>query len=128
MRFHRRDRRPAARSAVRERSDGPLVGLALSASPAGTRLVQTTRVLAVDTTDQVIVFGAYRRDRAAGLLLRDGASVRLRPKTFMLLEHLALRPGQLVSKAELLDAVWPAPHGPPSVLAGWVRVPQRAPR
>src|SRR5205823_681699 len=47
-------------------------------------------------------------------------------KTFLLLEHMALRPGQLVSKAELLDAVWPDTHVTPSVLAGCVRELRRA--
>jgi hypothetical protein len=48
------------------------------------------------------------------------------PISFMLLEHLALRPGQLVSKAELLDAVWPDTHVTDSVLAGCVRELRRA--
>ena len=83
-------------------------------------------MLAVESTHDVIVFGPYLLDRAAGRVLRDGSNVKLRPKTFMLLEHLALRPGQLVSKVELMDAVWPATHVTPSVLAGCVRELRRA--
>ena len=42
-----------------------------------------------------------------GCLLLDDREVTLRPKTFAVLTYLAARPGQLVSKEELLAAVWP---------------------
>src|SRR5438094_9479520 len=71
--------------------------------------------------DQVISFGPYRLDRGSGRLLRGGANVPLRRKTFAVLEYLATRPGRLVAKHELLDAVWPATHVTPSVLAGCIR-------
>jgi len=71
--------------------------------------------------DQVISFGPYRLDRASGRLLRGGTNVPLRRKTFAVLEYLATRPGRLVAKHELLDAVWPATHVTPSVLAGCIR-------
>ena len=48
-----------------------------------------------------------RLDLQRGMLLRDGEPVPLRPKTWAVLVHLASRPGTLVSKAELLAAVWP---------------------
>src|SRR5438552_1661683 len=71
--------------------------------------------------DQVISFGPYRLDRASGRLLRGGTNVPLRRKTFAVLEYLATRPGRLIAKHELLDAVWPATHVTPSVLAGCIR-------
>ena len=37
----------------------------------------------------------------------DGRETALRPKTFALLLRLATRPGQLITKAERIDAVWP---------------------
>src|SRR5262245_7179336 len=69
----------------------------------------------------LIAFGPYRLDRTGGRLLRGGHDVPLRSKTFAVLEHLATRPGRLVRKDELLDAVWPNTHVTPSVLAGCIR-------
>jgi DNA-binding winged helix-turn-helix (wHTH) protein len=42
-----------------------------------------------------------------GVLLRDGKPVALTPKAFELLAILAANPGRLLSKNELLQAVWP---------------------
>lgn len=53
-----------------------------------------------------IDFPPFRLDLRAGQLYREGAPVHLRPKTFAVLQHLAERPGALVSKQALLDAVW----------------------
>lgn len=52
-------------------------------------------------------FGAFRLDVRAGLLYRGAQPLPLRPKTWAVLLHLARRPGALVSRDELLDAVWP---------------------
>src|SRR5206468_1774255 len=76
--------------------------------------------------DQLISFGPYQLDRASGRLLHGGTNVPLRRKTFAVLEYLAVRPGRLVAKHELLDAVWPATHVTPSVLAGCIRELRRA--
>jgi len=46
-------------------------------------------------------------DSANARLWRGSAAVDLRPKSLAVLAHLADRPGQLVTKAELLAAVWP---------------------
>ena len=70
---------------------------------------------------EVISFGPCRLERASGRLLRRGTDVRLRRKTFAVLEYLASRPGRLASKDELLDAVWCGTHVTPSVLAGCIR-------
>src|SRR5258708_24819872 len=50
---------------------------------------------------------SFRLDLRAGRLLRGGAPIALRPKTWAVLRYLADRPGVLVTKDELLDAVWP---------------------
>jgi adenylate cyclase len=52
-------------------------------------------------------FDDYVLDLARGCLLRAGTEVPLRPKTFGVLKHLVEHAGQLVSKEELLAAVWP---------------------
>lgn len=51
-------------------------------------------------------FGVYTLDLARGALLRSGADVKLRPKSFEVLRVLVERHGQLVTKEDLLDAVW----------------------
>lgn len=53
-----------------------------------------------------IAFGPFVLDIAAARLTRAGTDVALTPKSFDLLRHLATRPGQLVTKDELLDQVW----------------------
>ena len=44
---------------------------------------------------------------AQGTLTREGEVLHLRSKSFRLLCELARQPGRVVSKSELLDAVWP---------------------
>src|SRR3954470_8901012 len=54
-----------------------------------------------------ISFGPFRLDAPNARLLRDGTPVALTPKAFDVLHHLASRPERLVTKDELLSAVWP---------------------
>src|SRR5436190_23534958 len=54
-----------------------------------------------------ILFGPYRLDAPNARLTRGGRSVALTPKAFDVLHHLASRPQRLVTKDELLSAVWP---------------------
>jgi DNA-binding winged helix-turn-helix (wHTH) protein len=54
----------------------------------------------------IIDFPPFRLDLRAGQLRHDAAPVPLRPKTFAVLQHLAERPGELVTKDALLAAVW----------------------
>lgn len=51
--------------------------------------------------------GSHDLDLNRGLLCRDGQGVHLRAKTFALLVYLARNSGRVVSKDELLGAVWP---------------------
>jgi TolB-like protein/DNA-binding winged helix-turn-helix (wHTH) protein/Tfp pilus assembly protein PilF len=52
-------------------------------------------------------FEGYVLDLERGCLLAGGVEVALRPKTFDLLRYLISNPSRLVSKDELLAAVWP---------------------
>jgi pimeloyl-ACP methyl ester carboxylesterase len=52
-------------------------------------------------------FNQFQLDRAGGTLLGQTGPIPLTPKALALLEYLAARPGRLVTKQELLDAVWP---------------------
>ncbi|HXF52667.1 MAG TPA: winged helix-turn-helix domain-containing protein [Hyphomicrobiaceae bacterium] len=61
----------------------------------------------VQTREGQLRFHRYVLDLDRGCLLRDGADVALRPKTFSVLRHLVSNSGRLVSKEELFAAVWP---------------------
>jgi DNA-binding winged helix-turn-helix (wHTH) protein/TolB-like protein/Tfp pilus assembly protein PilF len=52
-------------------------------------------------------FGNFQLDPTEHLLLRDGQAVPLTPKTFDLLVFLVSHPGRLVTKDQILAAVWP---------------------
>jgi TolB-like protein/tetratricopeptide (TPR) repeat protein len=52
-------------------------------------------------------FPPFRLDSNNEQLWRGSREIRLRRKTFAVLRHLVEHPGELVTKAALLDAVWP---------------------
>lgn len=52
-------------------------------------------------------FGCFTLDIARQELRRGAELVPLRPKTFALLEAFARRPGRVLAKQELLEAIWP---------------------
>src|SRR5688572_21882192 len=54
-----------------------------------------------------VAFGSFQLDPSDARLLRDGRPVPLTPKAFDVLHFLVQRPDQLVTKDELLSAVWP---------------------
>jgi eukaryotic-like serine/threonine-protein kinase len=59
------------------------------------------------TGRQLYEFGSFRIDPEKQMLLRDGESIALTPKAFQLLLVLVRRGNQVVSKDELMKAVWP---------------------
>ena len=52
-------------------------------------------------------FGAFRLDPAHTCLWHGEEALRLPPKAFAVLHYLVTHPDRLVTKDELLDAVWP---------------------
>jgi DNA-binding winged helix-turn-helix (wHTH) protein/Tol biopolymer transport system component len=54
-----------------------------------------------------LAFGPFRFDARDRLLTRSGAQVRLTPKTGDLLQALLESEGRIISKNELIQAVWP---------------------
>jgi DNA-binding winged helix-turn-helix (wHTH) protein len=56
---------------------------------------------------ELLEFDSFRLDPAEHLLLRDGEPVPLEPKVFETLLVLIRHGGRLVSKEELMQAVWP---------------------
>jgi pimeloyl-ACP methyl ester carboxylesterase/DNA-binding winged helix-turn-helix (wHTH) protein len=57
-----------------------------------------------------IMFPPFHLDLAAGRLAYGEEPLDLPPKAFAVLRYLAERPGQLVSKEELLQGIWPDVH------------------
>lgn len=53
-----------------------------------------------------ISFGPFVLDVSAGTLLRQGVTVPLGYRAFVLLRALTEKPGEIVSKAALMDAAW----------------------
>ena len=55
-------------------------------------------------------FGRFRLDPQHACLWREAEAVVLTPKAFAVLHYLVQHPDRLVTKDELLDAVWPRPR------------------
>ena len=71
--------------------------------PDGHKLERTQ----VQAVSSVHTFGAFRLDSSERLLVRAGQPISLTPKAFDLLVYLVERHGRLVTKQELLSAIWP---------------------
>jgi len=56
---------------------------------------------------RAIRFGAFAADMHAGELYRDGAKVRLQEQPFSVLRMLLQRHGELVTREELCEKLWP---------------------
>ena len=56
---------------------------------------------------RVYRFGDFTLDLDVGALYRGTEEITLRPKTFAVLAYLIERHGRLVTKTELIEAVWP---------------------
>ncbi|MGI9033736.1 MAG: winged helix-turn-helix domain-containing protein, partial [Acidimicrobiales bacterium] len=78
-----------------------------------------------DDADEPVRFGGLTMDTRSRVATIDGQPVDLSRKEFDLLWHLATRVGEVVSKRELLAAVWRQPYGGPEktidVHLSWLR-------
>ena len=54
----------------------------------------------------VLSFPPFRLDVAEERLWKDGRELRLRPKPFAILRYLTQHPRRLVTRSEIVDAVW----------------------
>ena len=77
-------------------------------------------------SDAAYAFGPFRLDLEAGALRREGDEVPLTPRAFSLLRYLVERPGKLLSREELLEAVWPAAYVGDEALKVRIRELRRA--
>src|SRR3954453_701319 len=74
------------------------------------RSAQQRRTMAqtsLAVNDKRIVFDVFSLDLINECLWKGAEEIKVRPKAFALLNYLLNRPGQLVTKEELLNAVWP---------------------
>ena len=55
---------------------------------------------------QQIEFGQFVLDLSRERLLRDGDQVKLRPQSFRILQYLVENSGRLLTKSELVNALW----------------------
>ena len=58
-------------------------------------------------SERMVAFGPFVLNTGNGTLFRDGALVAIGQKSAALLGALAMRPHQVLTKAELMDAAWP---------------------
>lgn len=56
--------------------------------------------------DTSVTFGPFRLDPRTESVWCDAEEIRLRPKTFGVLRYLAEHPRRLITKQELLEALW----------------------
>lgn len=74
----------------------------------------------------VLELGGLRIDTAAHRVFLDGTEVTLTAKEFSVLEQLALRAGEVVSKAQILEHVWDfAYDGDPNIVEVYVSTLRR---
>src|SRR5262249_22231406 len=74
----------------------------------------------------VLSFADVRLDLANACVWRGGQAIKVTPTAFALLHYLAAHPGRLLTKDELLAAVWPQTAVTEGVLTTHVRQIRRA--
>src|SRR5690349_11959386 len=68
-----------------------------------------------------ITFGRFRLDLTNECLWQGAHAISLRPKAFAVLRLLLEQPGMLVTKQQVLDAVWPGTFVGDAVLKDSIR-------
>jgi predicted ATPase/DNA-binding winged helix-turn-helix (wHTH) protein len=61
----------------------------------------------VESSPPIYQFGEFTLDVAKACVFRDEKEIKLRPKVYETLKYLVEHPGRLISKQELMQAVWP---------------------
>src|SRR4051794_27354377 len=68
-----------------------------------------------------IFFDPFSLDSANERLWKGSEVVKLQPKAFAVLDYLLKRPGQLITKEELLNGLWPGTYVGEAVLKVTIR-------
>jgi len=76
--------------------------------------------------DHRLAFEDFEIDLSAGRLIGRSGPVAMTPKSLSVLEYLATRPDRLITKNELLDALWPGVHVADGALKVSIREIRRA--
>ncbi|UFQ17052.1 MULTISPECIES: response regulator transcription factor [Streptomyces] len=97
--------------AVLEQGADDYIVKPFGAAQLDARVRAVLRRLGVSGTEEPLCVGGLRVDPASRDVTLDGAPIDLTPREFDLLAHLARRPGQVVSRRELLAEVWQQPLG-----------------
>ncbi|CAN5179488.1 response regulator transcription factor [soil metagenome] len=96
-----------------------------SADQLDARIRAVLRRITGDDVDEPVQIGGLTVDTRSRVATIDGQPMDLSRKEFDLLWHLATRRGEVVSKRELLAAVWRQPYGGPEktvdVHLSWLR-------
>ena len=96
-----------------------------SADQLDARIRAVLRRTRADDGDEPVRIGGLTVDARRRVAALDGATMDLSRKEFDLLWHLASRRGEVVTKRELLAAVWRQPYGGPEktidVHLSWLR-------
>ncbi len=96
-----------------------------SAAQLDARIRAVLRRVRTDDGDEPVQIGGLTIDTRSRVATIDGQRLDLSRKEFDLLWHLASRRGEVVSKRELLAAVWRQPYGGPEktvdVHLSWLR-------
>ena len=66
------------------------------------------RKMPENSRSRVVRFAEYQADLRSGELLRQGQRLKLQEKPFQVLAALLTRPGELVTREELRQSLWPA--------------------
>ncbi len=82
-----------------------------SAAQIDARIRAVLRRSGESRTDGSVTVGGLRIDPRSREATLDGVPLDLSPREFDLLHYLAARPGEVVSKRELLTHVWQIPYG-----------------
>jgi cholera toxin transcriptional activator len=82
-------------------------------TPTSTEFLNAKLRAAVSTPQnssagKIVRFGVFAADLAAGELRKNGVRIRLQEQPFQVLAFLAGRPGEVVTREELRQKLWPA--------------------
>ena len=73
----------------------------------GNQVLERSRRRGLEQHEDIHAFGPFRLDLRRRRLSRDGTVLPLTPTVIDVLIHLASNAGRVVTKDELLEAVWP---------------------
>src|SRR5438093_5168571 len=85
----------------------PAAEISLNSAGVGSAIVDSNGQNSLTAGAGRVRFDRYTLDYQRGCLFAGDEEIALRPKTFEFLRYLAGNPGRVVSKDELLAAVWP---------------------